>query len=326
MSQVNITTGSRLHFGLLCGAPDSGWHYGGIGLMLDQPAWQLSVSRNCAGKADDLRTSTVVAERLRRLLADYRHQTADRTAVTIVTSQEVDFHTGLGSGTQLTLAVAAALLILNGQSLPARMTELATALGRSRRSAIGTFGFERGGFVVDHGRSTDVVQRISFPDEWRMVLLTPVSQSGLSGASEETFFGQHEFLAQTTVDLFDSLIRDHIIPSLQQRHFPTFQRSLAEYGTLVGQDYAAAQGGIYSHPLVRDVTDRLEQQGITGAVQSSWGPTVAIPAASAADAERIQVAVTECMSSSDMRVQICQARNSGATIRSTAPESDRVWA
>jgi len=48
MTRIDITTGSRLHFGLICSEPASRWRFGGIGVMLRQPAWRLSVTRIAA--------------------------------------------------------------------------------------------------------------------------------------------------------------------------------------------------------------------------------------------------------------------------------------
>ena len=60
-------------------------------------------------------------------------------------------HVGLGSGTQLALAVARALAELYDVERGARA--LAAAVGR--RSAIGTWTFDDGGLVVEGGRRAD---------------------------------------------------------------------------------------------------------------------------------------------------------------------------
>ena len=40
---IQICTGARLHFGLILGTETTGWVFGGVGLMLQQPGWQLSL-------------------------------------------------------------------------------------------------------------------------------------------------------------------------------------------------------------------------------------------------------------------------------------------
>ena len=59
-------------------------------------------------------------------------------------------HVGLGSGTQLGLAVGAALARLAGLQLST--DEIALAVGRGLHSGIGIATFQHGGFVLDGGR------------------------------------------------------------------------------------------------------------------------------------------------------------------------------
>ena len=65
--------------------------------------------------------------------------------------QAIPAHIGLGSGTQFSLAIATALASL--LDVEATIPELAVAMGRARRTAVGTSIFEWGGFVVDGGKS-----------------------------------------------------------------------------------------------------------------------------------------------------------------------------
>src|SRR5262249_57343640 len=58
-------------------------------------------------------------------------------------------HVGLGSGTKLALAVAQALAALHDREVSA--PDLAQAVGRAARSAVGTWTFGIGGLVVEGG-------------------------------------------------------------------------------------------------------------------------------------------------------------------------------
>lgn len=321
MTEVSVTAGSRLHFGLLCAQPDRPWHYGGIGLMLQQPVWQLHVRAGRDVISDRFLASAAVAKRGTALLAEFREQHPQLPPVLVQTHGEVPFHTGLGAGTQLSLALGTALLLLAGQPRPSSVADLAVSLGRRRRSAIGTFGFDHGGFIVDRGRSVGQLTRIRFPEEWRMVLLTPTSSAGLSGSSEETFFGQRPSMQNSMVQHLADIIDTQIVPALQHSDLPTFREALASYGQHVGQYFAQAQGGVFAHPVIRELTEQLELQQITGAVQSSWGPTVAIPVESQQAAMQLQAAVRQHVSEEQLQVTICEAMNCGATIRTTAPET-----
>src|SRR5207237_9270511 len=83
-------------------------------------------------------------------------------------------HAGLGSGTQLGLAVARALNLVWGvRQLDA--TTLAASVGRGLRSALGVHGFEHGGFLVEGGKRDrtaigPLLTRLPFPENWPIIL------------------------------------------------------------------------------------------------------------------------------------------------------------
>ena len=75
-------------------------------------------------------------------------------------------HTGLGVGTQLGLAIAAGLrrfLQLPELSIEA----LASSVGRGKRSAVGTYGFQHGGLIVDAGKDARAINSASWRGAWR---------------------------------------------------------------------------------------------------------------------------------------------------------------
>jgi len=322
---VVVTTGARLHFGLLCGGADSGWHYGGIGMMVDQPAWKIQVSKTPVTGKDVVHADDTTRCRVETVLSRFRQAVFDLSAVECMVCSATPFHSGLGAGTQFTLALGTALLLLSGRSRPDDISKFAAVLDRSRRSAVGTYGFDHGGFVIDHGVPQDATAsralgRIRFPDTWRMVLLTPHRAAGLSGEMEETFFGRQDFLADDVVSRIGSVIESDIAESLHGADFHRFRDVLEEYGRLAGEYYAAAQGGVFSDRQMENLVHELKLQGVTGAVQSSWGPTVCIPAESDPAAERIQAAVRKCDHAATIRTDIVRGLNTGATVRTTAPE------
>ncbi len=69
--------------------------------------------------------------------------------VSIEVSECIPQHVGLGSGTQLALAIGLGLAMVCG--IDANVWDVASAMGRGRRSGIGTAAFQTGGFVVDAG-------------------------------------------------------------------------------------------------------------------------------------------------------------------------------
>ena len=146
---TRVETGSRLHFGLLRPPPADGQRgFGGCGLMIEAPAVRVAVEPatewSAVGPAAD--RALAVA---RRVAADWPHR--------VIVEACPPEHVGLGVGTQLSLAVARAVSRSLGRPddvpvEPARLTD------RGARSAIGSHGFEHGGFLVDGGkRGTDAL-------------------------------------------------------------------------------------------------------------------------------------------------------------------------
>jgi predicted sugar kinase len=76
--KVDVTTGSRLHFGLICGTKSTGWEFGGIGMMLRKPGWRLSLVSDSA-KNDQITASPHTATRISEFLAAIRHTTPLQT-------------------------------------------------------------------------------------------------------------------------------------------------------------------------------------------------------------------------------------------------------
>lgn len=328
MNGVEVTTGSRLHFGLLCGAPESGWHYGGIGMMVREPGWHLHVEITGAG-ADEFDVPEAIHGRLKKIVASFRQTQQKIAAVRFAAKRVAGMHCGLGSGTQLTLAAGTALLMLSGHARPADVGELAVALGRSQRSAIGTCGFDHGGFIVDCGKDhagrQRPMERHRFPDDWRMVVLTPRHSEGLSGVTEEQFFGRQRYLDAATVEKADALIRTCIVPALVNERFEQFRTGLGEYGELAGRFYASAQGGIFSSPRIRSLVSDLPPEQTYGLVQSSWGPSAAIPAVCPAHAQELADRYRSSASGEDLDIRVASGRNYGADVRSVAPEGHRSF-
>jgi len=323
ISKIHVTTGSRLHFGLICSEPAARWRFGGIGVMLRQPAWCLSVTPITADQ-DSIEATDHTCQRIRELLQ--RIRTRHMTSLRIEVHHEVSLHAGLGSGTQLGLALSAASELLTHRRLQDDPFQLAQLASRAERSAIGTVGFARGGFLVDHGESNGEsrrrqVDRFVFPDDWRFVLTHPEDSQGLSGEQERTFFRQRIHMPRTLIEIVEQQVLQVIIPAVRERQFGAFATSLEKYGQTVGTFYAAQQGGVFAHPAMTQLASHLRSAGVSGMAQSSWGPLIGIPAGSQKHAEEIVRLIPDRIGSSHLTTTISQPLNTGATIRSVADDA-----
>src|SRR5665811_1533558 len=90
-------------------------------------------------------------------------------------------HAGLGSGTQLALAVGSAFAAAEGLKLSP--LDIAGRLERGARSGIGITTFEAGGAVLDSGPSEgalpQLIARVPFPEAWRVLLIFDPEVKGL---------------------------------------------------------------------------------------------------------------------------------------------------
>lgn len=282
---IEVRTGARLHFGLLATAPGDG-PFGGIGMMVDRPgcvvqAWQSTADVVHAPAEYAARIEDVV-RRVRRGLrnADTRIQVHEPSApLTIRVKEFIPPHRGFGSGTQLAFAVATAMM----QAIKVCPTIVLTdQLGRGGRSGVGTVGFREGGFIIDAGPGKvpglePGVTRFDVPEEWRFVVVDPQGPAGPSGKSEAAGFQSLPAMPAHMPDALVDLINQAILPGLAERDFLRFGTGVADFNRLVGGHFAPAQGGIYAHPLIRDLACQLQRTRWRHLAQSSWGPaTVAI--------------------------------------------------
>ena len=72
------------------------------------------------------------------------------SGVRVEVEEHIPRHQGLGSGTQMALALGAAITGLYG--IDTTVEELAVATGRGVRSGIGLGVFKEGGFILDSGK------------------------------------------------------------------------------------------------------------------------------------------------------------------------------
>jgi beta-RFAP synthase len=272
-----ITTGSRLHFGLIrFGNAQGRRQFGGVGVMIDSPGLRLTARPAPQFAADGPLNGRVreFAESWRR---HYGLQTLPSVALRIEASPPE--HAGLGVGTQLGLAVARALEFAT--TIGRRpLAETASSVGRGRRSAIGVHGFELGGLVYEIGKTASealapLAARVALPGEWRFVLLRPrEARPGLAGESESAAFESLPPVPEGTAARLVELAAHEIVPAARAADFPRFSAAVGEYNQLSGSCYKSSQGGAFASEAAAAVVARLKGDGVAGVGQSSWGPTL----------------------------------------------------
>jgi beta-RFAP synthase len=225
---------------------------------------------------------------------------------------------GLGSGTQLGLAIVTALnrFVSQPSQDPAALTR---AAGRGRRSAVGTYGFLHGGLIVERGRLPDqplaeLQLHLDLPDQWRFVLARPTAESGLSGYAESQAFQDLPRPPTSLRAALCSELQRNLVPAAKARDIDSFGESLYRYGRLAGLFFVKAQGGPYNGPRIASLVDQLRKMGVAGVGQSSWGPTVFALTDSPKEAERLVDHLRGEYPESGLDLSICRVSNTGARI------------
>jgi beta-RFAP synthase len=187
-------------------------------------------------------------------------------------------HSGLGSGTQLALAVARALAELYGA--PGDAPALARAVGRAQRSAIGTWTFAGGGLVLEGGRRraqdgvAPLLARLSFPPAWRCIVAVPDAAPGISGHAEDAAFAQLPPPPRRDAERVAHLVLMALLPAVADGDLATFGAALSAIQAINGRWFAPIQGGTFAPGPSEELVRRMAEWGASGVGQSSWGPAV----------------------------------------------------
>lgn len=323
ISRTRVEAPARLHLGFLDPAASSGRQFGSIGLALDTLATIVRVE-----PAGSLVCTAPGGERVQALLDTLVEHYALPRAFAVHLDAAIPVHAGLGSGTQLALALGVAVLRACGRDVDT--AELGALLGRGRRSGIGLNLFTHGGLIVDAGRGPStrtppMVSRLPFPEAWRVLLVFDAAHTGLSGAAETDAFRALPPLPATSAAELCRLTLLGVLPALVEADFTTFSRAIAALQRVIGDYFAAVQSGPYTSARVHEVMRRLGQDdGIEGVGQSSWGPTAFAFIDSAARAAELRETLeARHADTPGLRFVVCGGRNHGARIECQLPAANR---
>jgi beta-ribofuranosylaminobenzene 5'-phosphate synthase len=186
-------------------------------------------------------------------------------------------HSGLGSGTQLSLAVATAISKLYelSEQQPER---LAAILHRGARSGVGIGTFMHGGFIVDGGRGENtevppVISHMPFPEHWRIVLVFDDEAEGINGVPERRAFNTLPPMDETMSGMLCRLTLMQALPAIKENDCLRFGEAITRIQNIVGDYFSQVQGGRYASPFLKPILETMSDEGATGMGQSSWGPT-----------------------------------------------------
>lgn len=276
---------ARLHFGLLTVGNSLEYRYGGAGLMIDGPSTVVEAEHS--DRLEVLGASNEVALRTiehwysinrTMLAADFGVHNLAELPLRLQVLKTPPRHSGFGSGTQLALSVVAVAMQCLGLPIP-NAKELAVATGRGQRSAIGSHGFRRGGFLVDRGigdgeQLAPLDLRIDFPTDWPIVTIVPPDAQGVSGSDEKAAFKNLPSSTPQHRQQMTELLKSTIVPAVISQNYDEFAEGIFEYGHRSGRMFETIQGGAYNGPAIENAVNLVREFGVTATGQSSWGPCV----------------------------------------------------
>lgn len=310
---VRVAAPARLHLGFLDLNGGSQRRFGSIGVGITGFTTVVNASRcdrvDISGDHDEF-----IAGLARTVLDHFRIDSGVRVQV----EECIPRHQGLGSGTQMALALGAAITGLYG--IDAGVEEIAVAAGRGMRSGVGLGVFTQGGFILDSGRSEGrrlptTIFRHDFPEEWRFVLVMDTRAEGISGTDEvEAFKSLPDVSPGACAEICRQVLMQ-MLPGIMEKDCGRFGASVSSIQSGIGEYFSAVQGGSYASENVRQTLEFLLEHNATGAGQTSWGPTgfAIFP-----DAESAQRAVDEFAARDNgTRLLVASAENNRAQVSSS---------
>jgi beta-ribofuranosylaminobenzene 5'-phosphate synthase len=291
-----------------------GRYFGSIGIGLDEIYIRLSLTA-----ANELTLSGLVSARAEKCLKHFCRVLNVSDCLNLHLDNNIPEHVGLGSGTQMALAIGSALNAYYDLGLSVR--EIAQLSDRGRRSGIGIGIFEHGGLVVDggHGEFTQtppVISRLAVPEAWRFILVFDHRGQGLHGEQEITAFKKLPPFPHHEAAQLCYLLLMQGLPAVAENNLAQFGAFISRLQLSVGEYFAAAQGGgLFTSTEVGAVMTWLERQGAVAIGQTSWGPTGFCAVANTDIAEDLVLQLSQQFAHiKQLSFCIARTRNKGAEI------------
>lgn len=310
---ISVVAPARLHLGFLDMHGGLGRQFGSLGLSLSDIFTHITVK-----KSEDILVCGQSSHRGTEYVSRILSSLNIKEGVEVTIHDVIPEHAGLGSGTQLSLAIGTAIVRL--YDFQKTVEEVATLMKRGARSGIGIGTFAKGGFLVDGGRGevTDVPPIVShnhFPEAWRILLVFDKNLDGINGAAEKDIFKRLPPMQEIVSAKICRLVLMQLLPALAEKDCIRFGAAITEIQTLVGGYFSDAQNGHYSSPRVAEIMNWTLTHGATGIGQSSWGPTgFAIYSNELEAYQAMQTLRNAWQEEKNLHFCLCKARNAKANI------------
>jgi len=326
-----IKTPSRLHITLIDLNGSLGRIDGSVGLTIEKPGLTLQAEPQNKG----IEVVFKDHDHSEKLMANYREKIENTAAKMLkflnissgfkfIVKEAYPAHSGLGSGTQISLAVGKAVLKLNNRDMDA--PEIAKIVGRGGTSGIGVIAFDQGGFIIDGGHRINekqgflpssascaspapLITRYDFPEDWNIILTVPDVPAGASGVEEVNIFQKHCPIPLKDVQKLSHILLMKMMPSVVEADIDSFGDSVNQIQT-TGFKKVELE---LQHPLISTLIENMRSAGAAGVGMSSFGP--AVYAVTDTGSGEISKAAQNTMKNVGGELIITKAQNKGAIIK-----------
>jgi beta-RFAP synthase len=276
---VRVIAPARLHLGFLDLNGTTGRKFGSIGVAINSHKTIVEAHYSESEACHD--APKHIQKKLKQLIDAFFSVFSEQIPLPkkhckLVVKKLIPEHAGLGSGTQLALAVGTALSRL--YNINAGTLDIATALDRGARSGIGIATFNQGGFIVDGGlgpssATPPLLARYTYPEEWRIVLIMESHSQGIHGTEESKAFKSLPPFPISQSRAICHLTLMKLLPALVEQDINVFGQSVTDIQHLIGDHFSTIQGGRYTSNSVATLLNYATELGHLGIAQTSWGPT-----------------------------------------------------
>jgi beta-ribofuranosylaminobenzene 5'-phosphate synthase len=237
---------------------------------------------------------------------------------------------GLGSKTQLSLAIATAITRLKNLSHLTHK-DLTILVERGGTSGIGWRGFKSGGFILDGGHdfgcgkeketflpssaSTSAnpaltIVRHNIPENWRFVLIIPNVKKGAYGDEEISVFQNYAPIPSKEVNEVSHQVIMKILPGIIKNDLKCFGEGLRRIQSIGFKKIEIE----LQHEIVKDLIKFFEDYGLKAYGMSSFGPSVVGIVESDPEADTLLREVQKNQKNGGGHIYICKPNNTGAKI------------
>jgi beta-ribofuranosylaminobenzene 5'-phosphate synthase len=288
-----VETPSRIHLALIDLNGSLGRIDGGVGLTLEKPRLVVEMEPGDRGIEVEFNQSHVLPQ---NVMNDYSVKIKALAGQMINHFQLEDgfrfkvletypHHSGLGSGTQLSLAVGKLISQINDLNIEA--VEIAKIVGRGGTSGIGVASFDNGGFIVDGGHLKDdkpnflpssasdaipppIIVRYDFPLDWKVILVIPNLEKGVHGDKEINIFQEYCPIPLGEVQSLSHLLLMKMMPAVVEKDLDAFGEAV---NSIQNIGFKKIENQL-QNPLIGEIMQLLRDAGAPGVGMSSFGPTI----------------------------------------------------